>query len=112
MSLALCVYFLFGPTGTQCTVTTAAAERTCRATTFFEMQGGHLFPALFFIAAWTLAPLLAVIGTSPPRRGVGLVALATIIELSGIVSLGGGILWALVVTPLLLVALFAALRGG
>ena len=110
VSLAMCVYFLFGPTGTMCTISTSSPEQVCRSTTFFEIQGDRLFPALYFIAAWTLAPALAVIGTWPPRRNVALVALAAIVEISGIVSLGGGILWAITAGPLLLFALAATLR--
>ncbi|MGH2471023.1 MAG: hypothetical protein ACRDG6_01265 [Candidatus Limnocylindria bacterium] len=73
-----------------------------------ELQPEHLFPApMVFIAAWSLAPALAVIGTRSGSRGMalGLTALALAIEAISITSLGGGLIYALFVAPLLLITL-------
>jgi hypothetical protein len=73
-----------------------------------NLQPQHLFPApMVFIAAWSFAPALAVIGTRSGSRGLalGLTALAFAIEASSITSLGGGLIYALFVAPLLLITL-------
>ena len=73
-----------------------------------QLQPEHLFPApMVFIAAWSLAPALAVIGTRSASRGtaLGLTGLAFAIELISITSLGGGLIYALFVAPLLLITL-------
>ena len=72
------------------------------------LQPEHLFPApMIFVAAWSLAPALAVIGTRSGSRGraLGLTALAFAIEATSIISLGGGLIYALFVAPLLLITL-------
>jgi hypothetical protein len=72
------------------------------------LQPEHLFPApMVFIAAWSLAPLLAVIGTrSASRRlALSLTAVAFAMEAISIISLGGGLIYALFVAPLLLLTL-------
>jgi hypothetical protein len=72
------------------------------------LQPEHLFPApMVFIAAWSLAPALAVIGTRSGTRGtaLGLTGLAFAIEAISITSLGGGLIYALFVAPLLLITL-------
>jgi hypothetical protein len=72
------------------------------------LQPEHLFPApMIFVAAWSLAPALAVIGTLSTSRGmaVGLTGLAFAIELISITSLGGGLIYALFVAPLLMITL-------
>ena len=79
------------------------------------LQPQHLFPApMVFIAAWSLAPALAVIGTRSGSRGMALslTALALAIEAISITSLGGGLIYALFVAPLLLITLvLIATRG-
>lgn len=109
---------LFGPFFYGCTTTAVApgqspAPQVCRGSSLIEIQGNDLFPApLLWIVMWSLAPLLAVIGvwlSSIPR--VWLVTLALLMELTGIMSLGGGILFALVIEPLLLVTLVSSLRA-
>jgi hypothetical protein len=77
------------------------------------LQPEHLFPApMVFIVLWSLAPGLAVIGTRSGSRRValGLTALAFAIELSSITSLGGGLIYALFVAPLLLITLVRIAR--
>ena len=72
------------------------------------LQPEHLFPApVVFIAAWSLAPALAVIGTRSGSRAMalGLTALAFAIDAISITSLGGGLIYALFVAPLLLITL-------
>jgi hypothetical protein len=76
---------------------------------FLETQRDSLFPALIFVAVWTCAPLLAVLGTRRRPASAALVAASAAIELAGIVSLGGGVLWALTAGPILLVALVTTL---
>jgi len=72
------------------------------------LQPGQLFPApMVFVAAWSLAPALAVVGTRFGSRGMALrlTALAFAIEAISITSLGGGLIYALFVAPLLLITL-------
>jgi hypothetical protein len=72
------------------------------------LQPDHLFPApMVFVAAWSLAPALAVIGTRSGSRGTALrlTALALAIEAISMTSLGGGLIYALFVAPLLLITL-------
>jgi hypothetical protein len=72
------------------------------------LQPQQLFPApMIFIVAWSLAPALAVIGTRSGSRGMALrlTALAFAIEAFSIISLGGGLIYALFVAPLLLLTL-------
>ena len=110
---------LFGPFFYGCTTTAVApgeapAPQICRGSSLIEVQGDNLFPApLLWIAMWSLAPALAVIGvwlTARPR--VSLIVVAMLMELTGIISLGGGILFALVIEPLLLITLVASLRAN
>jgi hypothetical protein len=71
-------------------------------------QPEHLFPApMVFVAAWSLAPALAVVGTRSGSRvtALGLTGLAFAIEAISITSLGGGLIYALFVAPLLLITL-------
>jgi hypothetical protein len=116
VSMTIAVVFLFAPLGTACSSGLVAPGEpqppvTCHTVGFFETQRDQLFPALLFIAAWTLAPLLAIAGTWRPRRNLGLVAIAALVELTGIVSFGGGFLWAISAGTLLLVALVTALAA-
>ena len=72
------------------------------------LQPEHLFPApMVFIAAWSLAPALAVIGTrsGSRRTALTLTGIAFAIEAFSIISLGGGLIYALFVAPLLLITL-------
>jgi hypothetical protein len=72
------------------------------------LQPQQLFPApMVFIVTWSLAPALAVIGTRSGSRGMalGLTGLAFAIEAFSIISLGGGLIYALFVAPLLLLTL-------
>jgi hypothetical protein len=82
----------------------------------FALQPQQLFPApMVFIAAWSLAPALAVIGTrSESRRmALGLTGIALAVEAFSIISLGGGLIYALFVAPLLLITLVrVATRRG
>ena len=72
------------------------------------IQPEHLFPApMVFVAAWSVAPALAVVGTRSGSRGraLGLTGLAFATEAISITSLGGGLIYALFVAPLLLITL-------
>jgi hypothetical protein len=109
---------LFGPFFYGCTTTAVAPGQTpapqiCSGSSLIEVQGTDLFPApLLWIVMWSLAPALAVIGVwLSARPRVWLIVLALLMELSGIISLGGGILFALVIEPLLLITLVASLRS-
>ncbi|TMD62149.1 MAG: hypothetical protein E6I87_00345 [Chloroflexi bacterium] len=114
VSITIGVLFLFAPLGTLCSTSLVAPGQaptptTCHGVSFLETQRDSLFPALIFIAVWTFAPLLAVLGTRRRPASAALVAVPAAIELAGIVSLGGGVLWALTAGPILLVALVATL---
>ena len=109
---------LFGPFFYGCTATAVApgqspAPQICRGSSLIEVQGTDLFPApLLWILMWSLAPLLAVIGVwLSARPRVWFIALALLMELTGIISLGGGILFAVVIEPLLLITLVSSLRA-
>jgi hypothetical protein len=55
------------------------------------LQPEHLFPApMIFVAAWSFAPALAVIGTRSGSRGtaLGLTGVAFAIDATSIISLG------------------------
>lgn len=114
------VFFVIGPTGMTCSTgivrpgqpTATTDPASCHSTSLLESQRGHLFPApLLFIAVWSAAPLLAFFGVrlGSRRAAIGAVALALLVELSGIVSLGGGFVYAIVVGPLLVLALVSLL---
>lgn len=73
-----------------------------------RLQPEQLFPApMIFIVAWSLAPALAVIGTRSGSRAMALwlTGIAFAIEAISITSLGGGLIYALFVAPLLLITL-------
>ena len=103
---------VFSP-GPRRIATFAALLAAAAATTFLIaiLLDGHVevARALPFLAAWTIAPYLAVFGTRRRSRAVAiaLVALALAVELSSYISMGGGFVYALVCGPLLLVALVA-----
>ena len=110
---------LFGPFYYGCSTGAVAPGQTpgppiCRNASLIEVQGSeHLFPApLLWIAMWALAPALAVIGVwTSPRPRIWPIALALLMELTGIISLGGGFIFTLVIEPLLLLTLVASLRA-
>src|SRR5438034_10568771 len=87
--------------------------QVCRGSSLVEIQGSDLFPApLLWILMWSLAPLLAVLGVWLSRRPrIRLIALALLMELTGVISLGGGFIFALVIEPLLLITLIASLHA-
>jgi hypothetical protein len=118
VGIVLGLGILFGPFYYGCTVTVSPgqtpAPQICRGSSLIEIQGAeHLFPApLLWIAAWSLAPLLAVTGVWTGRWRSQLIALAILIELTGIISLGGGFIFTLLIEPLLLVTLIASRRAA
>ena len=108
---------LFGPFFYGCTTTAVAPGQTpgpqiCRGSSLIEVQGNDLFPApLLWIAMWAFAPALAVVGVwLSARPRIWLIVIALLMELTGIISLGGGFIFTLVIEPLLLVTLVASLR--
>lgn len=79
------------------------------------LQPNYLFPApMVFVFAWSLAPLLAVLGvrSRSRARAAGLTAIAFAIDAMSIISLGGGLIYALFVAPLLLITLVLLSRGA
>ncbi len=113
IALGYGLFFVFGPTYAYCTLGPVRPGETtppqrCGSASFLEAQGDHLFPALAFIAAWSLAPILAVVGVRLGRwAALVLIAFAFLVEASSIISLGGGFFYAILVAPLLLIALVA-----
>jgi hypothetical protein len=70
------------------------------------------FRALWFLGVWTLAPLAAFFATTRVRSNglaFAVVAVAFIVELTSIISMGGGFVYALLCGPLLAIALGALL---
>ena len=122
LSVAYGLLFVFGPTGTTCetgAVRPGESPATpdpasCHHTSLIQAQSDHLFPALLFIALWSVAPVLAFIGvwSGGRRTAMSALAAALVVELSGIVSFGGGFVYAIVVGPLLALALFSLAHSG
>ncbi|MFN2520552.1 MAG: hypothetical protein ABR525_05860 [Candidatus Limnocylindria bacterium] len=120
LAIAYGLVFVFGPTGTRCEAAVARPGQPpptpdrarCYHTSLIQVQGDHLFPALLFIGLWSAAPLAAFLGVwiGGRRTAMTSVVVALIVELSGVVSLGGGFIYAMVVGPLLLLTLFSLRR--
>jgi hypothetical protein len=117
LAVTLGVWILFGPTYTTCSITAAPGQpqsaEECHSENLIAAQGGDLFPApLLWIAAWSLAPALAVIGTRTGSRTSALVltGVAFAIDAMSIISMGGGFVYALGVAPLLLLTLVLIAR--
>lgn len=126
-ALVYAIAFLFGPTYMTCTSGTIRSDQpfatfspaNCRSANFFEANGGgplgaqQLVRPLFFIALWTAAPFVALLGVALRARGqffgVGLVFAGVLVDASSVISMGGGFVFALLCGPLLLGALIATL---
>ena len=120
VGIVLGVFILFGPTYYGCSIGAVApgftpGPQVCHSASLVEVQGPeHLFPApLLWIMLWALAPLLAVIGTHFGSRSVAtaLVSVAILCDLTAIISFGG-FYFAIVLIPLLLIALVATRRAS
>jgi len=88
----------------------------CETANLVTVQRDQLFPApLLWIAGWSLAPALAVIGTRSGSKAfaLGMTSLAFAIDAMSIISMGGGFVFALFVSPMLLLTLvlIAVSRG-
>ena len=110
VALAIGVAILFLPSG-GCTSVTARPGETpvttpCPSENLVQRQRDSLLPALLYIGAWSLVPLVAPFAVRARERGSerapGIVAGAMVVEAASIISLGGGFLFALFVAPLLL----------
>jgi len=116
LGVTLGVWILFGPTYTSCSLTTIPGQsdtEECHSENLIAAQGGDLFPApLLWIATWSLAPALAVLGTRTGSRSSALVltGVAFAIDATSIISMGGGFVYALGVAPLLLLTLVLIAR--
>ena len=116
LGVTLGVWILFGPTYTSCSLTTIPGQsdtEECHSENLIAAQGGDLFPApLLWIATWSLAPALAVVGTRTGSRSSALVltGVAFAIDATSIISMGGGFVYALGVAPLLLLTLVLIAR--
>src|SRR2546428_5988562 len=108
----LCGPFFYGCTSTAVAPDQTPAPQVCRGSSLIEVQGSDLFPApLLWILMWSLAPLLAVIGVWLSRRPrAWLIALALLMELTGVISLGGGSSFGPSLQPLVRRPLFWSLR--
>ena len=118
-AVAYLAYFLFGPTYTRCGITSiplssTPGPATCETLGWLQMTLNDPAPvrdfrALWFLAAWTIAPFVALIGTRQRSVAVAvmLVLLAFIVDASSIISMGGGFVYAILCGPLLLIALVA-----
>ena len=114
-------YTYYGPTGMQCSVTTSigtdrsgspgppvTAPQECRTTRMADSDRSG--SALLFLAVWSLAPALALIGSFGPQpASVTLASVAFLIELLSIIgAMSIGFLYSFIVLPLTGLALFAA----
>ncbi len=112
-ALTLGLWTLFGPTYVTCRSGTVrpgevSTTSTCETANLVTVQRDQLFPApLLWIAGWSLAPALAVIGTRSGSKAfaLGMTSLAFAIDAMSIISMGGGFLFALFVSPMLLLTL-------
>jgi hypothetical protein len=114
-SLSLGAWILFGPTYSYCSSTLTSAgpgPTVCGTSNLVTVQAESLFPAVVFIGLWALAPVFAIVGTRFGSRGqaLALTALAFVIDGTSIISFGG-FLFALLVGPLLLLALVLVARS-
>ena len=116
---AYLLFFLFGPTYTRCSITqilpgqVASGPGECSSVSWVQMTFNDPGPkdlrALWFLGAWTLAPYVALVGTRirSTMPAVALVAIALLVDLTSIISMGGGFVYAILCGPLLLLALVA-----
>jgi len=118
IGIAYGIFILFGPTSTICSSGSIGPNQTpgptiCHSESLVVAQRDNLFPApLLWILMWSLAPVLAVAGVRFREDGTPggswLIGLALFVDLTGIISMGGGFVYALVVAPLLLITLLAS----
>ncbi|HET8569345.1 MAG TPA: hypothetical protein VFM93_10210 [Candidatus Limnocylindria bacterium] len=103
------VYFFLGPTGMMCSITDGGPQ-VCRPTTQLEMSG--LAPLPFFIL-WAGAPVAALAALTWGSRATAtrVLVAAILVDLTSIVSIGGGFYYALFCVPLLMLALVAMRRA-
>lgn len=116
-AVAYLAYFLFGPVYTRCSLTTypsGPGPSACSSIGWLELTLSDTSPirdfrALWFLGAWTAAPFVALVATRLRSRGaaISLVAFAVLVELSSIISMGGGFVYAILCGPLLIIALVA-----
>ena len=122
VALAIGAAILFLPSESCSSVTVRPGEApvtaSCPSESLVQRQRDALFPALLYIGAWSLVPLVAPFAVRARERGSerapGLVAGAMVVEATSIISLGGGFLFALFVAPLLLLCFMTlpALEAG
>jgi hypothetical protein len=118
IGIAYGVFILFGPTYTICSSGSIGSNQTpgptvCHSESLVVAQRDSLFPApLLWILMWSFAPVLAVVGVrfreDGTAEGSWLIGLALLMDLTGIISMGGGFVYAIVVAPLLLITLMAS----
>jgi hypothetical protein len=118
IGIAYGIFILFGPTYTICSSGSIGPNQTpgpttCHSESLVVTQRESLFPApLLWILIWSLAPVLAIVGVRFRADGTAggswLIGLAFLMDLTGIISMGGGFVYALVVAPLLLITLIAS----
>src|SRR5438094_7805731 len=106
-AVTLGLWTLFGPTYVTCRSGTVqpgevSTTSTCETANLVTVQRDQLFPApLLWIAGWSLAPALAVIGTrsGPKAFAPGMTSLAFAIDARSIIRMGRGCRIALRVRP-------------
>src|SRR5712691_12661909 len=118
IGIAYGIFILLGPTSTICSSGSIGPNQTpgptiCHGQSLVVTQRDNLFPApLLWILMWSLAPVLAVVGVrfrvDGTAEGSWFIGLALFTDLTGIISLCGGFVYALVVAPLLLITLTAS----
>jgi len=118
IGIAYGLFILFGPTYTICSSGSIGPNQTpgptvCHNESLVVTQRDSLFPApLLWILMWSLAPVLGVVGVrfreDGTAEGSWLIGLALFMDLTGIISMGGGFIYAIVVAPILLITLIAS----
>jgi hypothetical protein len=111
-AIVVALWFLFGPAYTSCQITSIGPEAqgatppTCQSVG--GLEANRAIPGPYpFIAAWTLAPLVAFVGVRRWRVGLPggrpLIAAGTVVAASCVISFGQAWPYLPLVLPLLLV---------
>ena len=112
-------WFWFGPAYTICQISSIGPDAQGSAAATCHSVGGleanRVFPGPYpFIAAWTLAPLIAQLGArswrDTRRGGRAVVRVGTAAAASCLISFGNAFPYIPLVLPLLLVTLLATAR--
>jgi hypothetical protein len=118
LGVATGLFFVYGPTGTRCTITGVArpgepvvtSPQRCETTRMIDVQGQWWPMPGVALIVWSLAPVLAVAGVWSAR--LWLVTLALAMEATVLISFGAGPLYIPFVLLPLAITWFIARRAA